>query len=123
MLGLGHMPITGRRLVTLLIAVILLVIPAIAADDVRDSVLKWHPGKRVQVTLKNDDRMIGRLGDLQTDGFVLRAEDKAQTPRTLRFDEVRSIHSKMTTGKKWAIAGLIYLGATVAGAALISDRR
>ena len=85
------------------------------ASQVQQSVHKWKPGQRIEVTLTTGDKLVGRLGAVQSDGFALEPDRGKGANRELRFDTVRSIHTKMTRGKKWAIAGGVYAGLVVMG--------
>lgn len=79
-----------------------------AVGDVSKSLAKWSAGKRIEVSLTKGDKLIGRLGAVESDSFVLEPDNRKGTRQVIRFEEVRSVSSKMTTGRKWAIAGGVY---------------
>jgi hypothetical protein len=79
-----------------------------ASGDVSESLAKWSPGKRIEVNLNKGDKLIGRLGTVESDRFVLEPDNRKGARHVLRFEEVRSVSAKMTTGRKWAIAGGVY---------------
>ena len=86
--------------------------------SVRESLAKWSAGKRIEVILKGGDKLVGRLGAVEFDHFVLEPDRKAGTQRVLRFEEVRSVRTKMTTAQKWEIAGGVYAVLLVIGLVL-----
>ncbi len=96
---------------------ILLVLCSIlsAADTVRESVAKWKQNRRIEVVLNTGDNLIGRLGPVQPDRFLLKLEKRGAGERELNFDEVRSAKTKMTTARKWAIAAEVYAVLLVVG--------
>jgi hypothetical protein len=74
----------------------------------------------MEVVLKNGDKMIGRLGQVTSDGFTLNPDNKqAGTPRYIQFAEVRSVKTKWTTAEKWLFGGVIYAGITALMAATV----
>ena len=89
-----------------------------AADTVPESLAKLSTGKRIAVILNNGDQLIGRLGTVESGTFVLEPDTRKGTPRVLQFKEVRSVRAKMTTARKWAIAGAIYAVLLVMGLVL-----
>ena len=89
-----------------------------AADNVAESLSKLSTGKRIEVILNNGDKLIGHLGTVESGTFVLEPDKRKGTPRVLQFKEVRSVRAKMTTARKWAIAGGIYAVLIVMGLVL-----
>ena len=89
-----------------------------ASGAVRESLAKWSAGKRIEVILNGGDKMVGRLGAVELDRFVLEPDRRAGTQRVLRFQEVRSVRAKMTTAQKWEIAGGVYAVLLVIGLVL-----
>jgi hypothetical protein len=79
-----------------------------AAGNVPESLAKWRTGKRIEVILNTGDKLIGRLGSIDSDRFTLAPDKRKGTARVLQFDEVRAVRSKLTTTQKWAIAGGVY---------------
>lgn len=79
-----------------------------ARDSVSVSLAKWRAGQRIEVSLNDGGKLIGHLGAIESDRFVLEPDKHSGAQRTLRFDEVRAVSKKMTATKKWAIAGAIY---------------
>ena len=94
---------------------------SIAAGNLPESLAKWSAGKRIEVTLNGGDRLIGHLGTVESDRFVLAPDKLGGTQRVLRFEEVRSARGKMTTARKWAIAGGV-IGFYVFMLLTVSDR-
>ena len=80
-----------------------------AVPTVPEQVQKWHQGKRITVSLNTGDKVVGRLGALQTGGFSLVSEKRDHSERHLRFDEVQSVATKMTTATKWKIVAIIWV--------------
>lgn len=91
---------TVNRATTLLLVVLLLRVPSTASDAVRDSVSKRKPGSRIELVLSSDEKVTGRLGGVQPNGFTLKSDKRGGADRELRFDEVRSAKAKMTTARK-----------------------
>lgn len=91
---------------------------ASAADNVPQSLSKLPAGKRIEVILNNGDKLIGHLGTVESGTFVLEPDKRQGTQQVLQFTEVRFVRAKMTTARKWAIAGGIYAGLTVMSLAL-----
>ena len=79
-----------------------------AAPTVPEQVQKWHQGRRITVMLNTGDEVVGGLGALQQGGFVLVSEKRDHSERSLRFDEVQSVKTKMTTATKWKIGAIIW---------------
>ncbi|MDQ6676277.1 MAG: hypothetical protein M3Z09_03170 [Acidobacteriota bacterium] len=89
-----------------------------AAPPVRESLAKWSHGKRIEIVLNNGERLVGRLGAVQFDSFGLDPDKKLGTARILRFDEVRSVSTKMTKAEKWGIAAAVYAALVIIGLVL-----
>ena len=92
-----------------------------AAANVPESLAKWHPGKRIEVRLNSGAKLIGHLGTVESDRFVLAPDKLGGTQRVLRFDEVRSVRAKMTTTRKWVIAGLVFLAYDIGTGLILGD--
>jgi hypothetical protein len=86
-----------------------------ARDSVSVSLAKWHAGQRIEVNLINGEKLVGHLGAIESDRFVLEPDKHSGAQRTLRFDEVRTVSKKMTATKKWVIAGAIYAPFAIMG--------
>jgi hypothetical protein len=86
-----------------------------AAPNVQEQVEKWSQGRRLAVVLRTGDKVVGRLGSVQKEGFGLVSEKRGHAERFFRFDEVQSVKTKMTTATKWGIAGAIYAPFMVMG--------
>jgi hypothetical protein len=91
------------------------------AGNVPKSLAKWSAGKRIQVTLNSGGKLVGHLGTVESDRFVLAPDKLGGTQRVLRFDEVRSVRGKMTTTRKWVIAGLVFLAFDLSMAVMVGD--
>ena len=81
---------------------------ASAAPTVPEQLEKWQQGRRIEVVLKTGDTIVGRLGPLQKEGFLLVSEKRGQAERLVRFDEIQSVTTKMATSTKVAIAIIIW---------------
>ena len=99
----------------LLLIIVLVRLPSFASDSVQDSISKLTPGRRIEVLLNSQERVVGRLGVVQPDRFMLTSEKRGGSDREVRFDEVRSVKTKMTTARKWTIAGGVYGALVVLG--------
>lgn len=95
-------------------------VPSVAGN-VPESLAKWSAGKRIQVTLNSGVKLVGHLGAVEPDRFVLAPDKLGGMQRVLRFDEVRSVKAKMTTTRKWAIAGLVFVAYNVGMALALGD--
>ena len=104
-----------RQLLSILLVVILCAtstyaakpsasIPAQVAQKPTLKVLEIPPGSRVQVRLKNKEKLRGRLGEVSNEGFVLQyARGNQIEERIIGFDEVKSIKVKKG-GRAWTVA-------------------
>lgn len=92
-----------------------MVLPASARVSVQEAVTKWKPGQRMEVTLNSGERLIGKRGAIQLDGFVLKPDKAPQTIRELRFKDMKSVATKWTKGQKWGVALMVYGGLVVIG--------
>ena len=72
----------------------------------------------MEVTLNSGEKLVGRLGAVQSDQFVLQPDKRSRAQRTLRFDDVSKVSKKMTVATKWTIAGAIYGGLVLMGSQL-----
>ena len=109
------------RYVTLYLSRVLLILAVFSINPVRaasvdaETVRSIKPGQRIEVVLQNGDRLIGKLGAISQDYFVLGPDRPRQPSRELRYSEVQQIRTKMTRANKWAIAGAVYVGLTIIG--------
>ena len=109
---------------SLIPVVILCFLPAagVAAPSklpsIEGSLSKWHSGQRMQVALKSGGKLMGNLGEVHADSFVLLPDKRAGASRDLRFDEVRSVQKKWAKSTKWIMSFAIYFGLVGLGAAL-----
>ena len=103
------------RFAKVLLALVLLRMPSYASDSAQDSISKLAPGRRIEVLLNTQEKVVGRLGVVQPDRFILKPEKRGGADRELRFDEDRSVKTKMTTARKWTIAGGVYGALVVLG--------
>ncbi len=111
-----------RQLLSILLVVILCAtstyaaklsasIPAQVAQKptLQEKVLEIPPGSRVQVRLKNKEKLRGRLGEVSNEGFVLQyARGNQIEERIIGFDEVKSIKVK-EGGRAWTVAKWILM--------------
>ena len=75
--------------------------------DVRQSIGKWKQGQRLEAVLIKKERLMGKLGAVDGDGFVLVLEDKQRTPHMLHFNEVKRVSSKFTEGDRMIVFGVV----------------
>ena len=94
-------------LVVPLLAIFSLILSA--APTIPDQVQKWPQGRRITVALKTGDKVVGRLGPLEKEGFSLISEKRDHPELNLRYDEVQDVGTKMTTATKWKIGAIIYI--------------
>ena len=79
----------------------------------QEKVLEIPPGSRVQVRLKNKEKLRGRLGEVSNEGFVVQyARGNQIEERKTGFDEVKSLKVK-GDGSKKAVLILAAVGAGV----------
>ena len=81
--------------------------------SVSESLAQWSPGKRIVVVLNTGEKITGRLGAVESDRFTLEPDTPGGAQRTLRFADVQSVKTRMTTARKWAIAGGVYAAVTL----------
>ncbi|MDQ6759148.1 MAG: hypothetical protein M3Z32_04680 [Acidobacteriota bacterium] len=105
----------ARRAGTVLLVVLLSHLHSKACDPVQDCVTRWTSGRRIELVLTTNEKVTGRLGAVQPNGFVLKSGHRGDGDRQFRFAEVGSVKTKMTVGQKWAIAGAVYGVLTVMG--------
>ncbi len=110
-----------RQLISILLVVILCAtstyaakpsasIPAQVAQKptLQEKVLEIPPGSRVQVRLKNKEKLRGRLGEVSNEGFVLQyARGNQIEERKISFDEVKSLKVKEggSNALVWVLVG------------------
>ena len=84
------------------------------AQKLREKVLEIPPQTMVEVRLKNKEVVKGRLGDVSSDGFVVReAVGQQITDRKIAFDDVKSM-KKFEGNKALKVAGYSALAVAVA---------
>ena len=67
----------------------------------QEKVLEIPPGSRVQVRLKNKEKLRGRLGEVSNEGFVVQyARGNQIEERKIGFDEVKSLKVKKDGSNK-----------------------
>ena len=116
-----------RQLLSILLVVILCAtstyaakpsasIPAQVAQKptLQEKVLDIPPGSRLQVRLKNNEKLRGWLGEVSNEGFVLQyARGNQIEKRIIGFDEVKSIKVKSIKvkagGRAWRVAKWILM--------------
>jgi hypothetical protein len=75
------------------------------AQELREKVLEIPPQTMVEVHLKNKDVIKGRLGDVSSDGFVVKeATGQRIEERKIVFDDVKSM-KKFEGSKALKVAG------------------
>jgi hypothetical protein len=92
---------------------------------VREEVVLMPAGSVVEVSLKNREKLQGRLGDVTNSGFALTVvKDDRTTSRALTFEEVNKVKVKkqgMGTASEIALGALAGLGVLVLIAAATGD--
>lgn len=83
------------------------------AQKLREKVLEIPPQTMVEVRLKNKEVVKGRLGDISSEGFVVRAAVGQQiADRKIAFDDVKSM-KKFEGNKALRVAGYSALAVVV----------
>lgn len=59
-------------------------------------------GRGIELVLTSNEKVIGRLGAVEPDRFILKSVHGGGSDRELRFADIRAINAKM------AIAGAVY---------------
>jgi len=90
---------------------------------IKERALQIGVGKTMEVRLKNKEKLLGRMGAISNEAFVLHiAKGKQIEARTISFDEVESLKKAgWSTAKKIAVIAefvVIGLGVIVVGAVL-----
>lgn len=80
---------------------------ASGAPSVPEQLAKWQQGRRLAVVLKAGDTIIGRLGAVQKDAFLLVSEERGHADRLVRLDEIQAVTTKKATSTKVAIGIVI----------------
>jgi hypothetical protein len=66
--------------------------------------------------MNSDGTLIGHLGVVDDTGFVLEPDKRGEPRHELKFTEVKSVHLKMKTWLKRAIAvGAVWVGLVIIG--------
>ncbi len=99
-----------------LLSLLLSFLPIHAATSIEESLRKWQPGRRIEVTMNDGQKLVGHLGEIQSDRFILEPDNKHGTSRELTFDGIRSVKIKMTKTTKWLIGLAIWAALTGLGA-------
>jgi hypothetical protein len=86
-----------------------------AAPDVAETVRSLKPGRRIELVLQNHDKVIGNIGAVHENDFVLEPDHAGQVSREVRYADIRSVRTKKTRTEKWLIAGGIYAALTIIG--------
>ena len=126
-----------RQLISILLVVILCATSTYAANPpgssasipaqvaqkptLQQQVLEIPPGSLVVVRLKNKEKLRGRLGDVSTEGFILKyAKGNEIQERKVSFDELKSIKSKRGGSKVGTAVVYILAGVGVTFLLLIT---
>lgn len=97
---------------------------SLPAEKVRAKVAKRGTGKRsrAEVTLKNDRRLKGYIGEISEDGFTL-VDAKRGTVTTVAYDQVRQFKSASHGGRDLAIIGGAVAGIIILVLSLVNTTR
>lgn len=102
-------------------ALFLLAEGVLSATTVEKSLSKWHTGQRIEVVSNSGEKLVGRLGVVEADQFVLNPDNNAGVRRVIKIADVRSVKTKLTLKEKWLIAALVYVGVTVLQACTLGN--
>ncbi len=80
-----------------------------AESTVPERLEKLQQGRRMTVLLNTGDTLVGGLGPLQKEAFLLVSEQRGHADRLVRFDEIKSVKTKMATSTKWAVGIAVWL--------------
>lgn len=92
--------------------------PIWAEGTVSELLNTLPPGKRIEVVMRNGEKVIGNRGALGPAGFVLEPDSKGAARRELTYAEVATVRPKMTRKGKIGIGVGIYLVLAVIGLVL-----
>ena len=93
-------------------------IGAAAGLTVPEQLEKWHQGRRLAVVMKTGDTIIGRLGPVKKESFLLVSEERGHADRLVRIGEIQSVKTKMATSTKIAI-GIVIASPFVVGTLIL----
>jgi len=81
-------------------------------NTLRNQIAALNSGTPIEVRLLiAKEKLRGKLGKVDADGFVLQGRDPAASGRRVRFDQIKSL--KVLPGKRSTIAGWIIAGALI----------
>lgn len=103
----------GRRLIrslAIFLALTLLHGPVYGGESVKESVSRWHLNRLIEVELNSGGKLPGHLGIVTDTGFTLEPIKRGDLRRDFKFTEVKAVHAKMATWKKWTITGVAVWG-------------
>ncbi len=96
----------------------------LSAEEVRAKVAKLGTGKRsrAEVTLKDDRRLKGYIGEISEDGFTL-VDAKRGTVTAVAYGQVRQFKSASHGGRDLAIIGGAVAGIIILVLSLVNTTR
>lgn len=83
----------------------------------RAQVAHLRAGARIEVRFVDQDRVRGRLGAVEPDGFALKLEDGSASERHIAFADVKSVKAIQSTRTKvavWIVAGVVIVAVVAA---------
>jgi hypothetical protein len=87
------------------------------ATRLREQVAHLRAGELIEVRLVNRERVHGRLGAVESDGFSLQLQDRSALERHVAFAQVQAV--KTMEGTRGRVAGWIVAGVLV-GAVVVA---
>jgi hypothetical protein len=87
------------------------------ATRLREQVAHLRAGELIEVRLVNRERVHGRLGAVESDGFSLKLQDRSALERHVAFAELKAV--KTMEGTRGRVAGWIVAGVLV-GAVVVA---
>ncbi len=99
------------------IAGLLLITYRLWADDPKAVFLRTLThGKRIEVVMRNSEKVIGNRGLVRPDGFTLEPDRKGRPSRDVLYADIATVRPKMARTKKIGIGVGIYAVLVVIGA-------
>lgn len=79
------------------------------ASRLREQVTHLPPGGLIEVRLVSHERVRGRLGAVELDGFALKTQDGSASERRIAFADVKSVKAIQSTRGRvvsWIVVGV-----------------
>lgn len=91
----------------------------------REQVVHLPPGAWIEVRFVNREKVRGRLGAVDSDGFSLTPQDRSASERRIAFADVKSVKAIQSTRSRvavWIVAGAMVAVIVVALAVYLQYR-